>query len=306
MKRWIVWSFVSVFTFVIGGVIAIGIDLVQLPGATISPPDEPLVSMADLDPTTEPPTVEHCDLSESEQIEDVNGRAGLRETFKIKLLRTGEGFHGDDVSAKTGEKWLGFFNDDGKFFLREVPLKISRVRDEVVDSPESKLKTGKSVSVPGTRKPIFLLKNANLPHREVRTFFLGKTWDDVYLPENEYTRPEQVLTSLQESFSQVYDTGTQKYEIKVIRARNLKDEEILALILRKGHVRQVLHTMEVDANPDIGSLYWAGDLDQDNKPDFYLDLFEHYNVRNQVLFLSSRAESGKLVKKVAYFWTTGC
>jgi hypothetical protein len=64
--------------------------------------------------------------------------------------------------------------------------------------------------------------------------------------------------------------------------------------------------MYADANFNLGHLYWVGDLDGDEKPDFYFDLFEHYNVNNRVLYLSSFAHGDELMSTAAYFWTTGC
>jgi hypothetical protein len=97
-----------------------------------------------------------------------------------------------------------------------------------------------------------------------------------------------------------------EYKLQVVEAKNEKDEKILALILESEATKQILHTLNADYNSDLGNLYWVGDLDRDGKPDFYMDLYVHYNAGNKVLFLSSQAERGKLVKKVAYFWTTGC
>src|SRR5688572_5798635 len=37
--------------------------------------------------------------------------------FKIKLLETGEGFHGDEIQAKSGETWLGLFKEKNKYNL---------------------------------------------------------------------------------------------------------------------------------------------------------------------------------------------
>jgi len=51
----------------------------------------------------------------------------------------------------------------------------------------------------------------------------------------------------------------------------------------------------------VGYLYWVGDLDSDGKPDFYLSLYENDNVSAVFLFLSSKAENGKLIKAVASF-----
>jgi hypothetical protein len=56
----------------------------------------------------------------------------------------------------------------------------------------------------------------------------------------------------------------------------------------------------------LGSLDWAGDLDRDGKPDFYFSLYVHDNVEYQNLFLTSSAKKGKLVKKIAMWFTNGC
>jgi hypothetical protein len=78
------------------------------------------------------------------------------------------------------------------------------------------------------------------------------------------------------------------------------------LELKSGEKRKILHTVIESNYAELGNLYWVGDLDRDGKPDFFLELYEHDNVDNKVLFLSSEAEKGNFVKKVAYFWTTGC
>ncbi len=78
------------------------------------------------------------------------------------------------------------------------------------------------------------------------------------------------------------------------------------MILESDEIRQILHTINAEYTDSLGTLHWTGDLDRDGKPDFYFDLFEHENVENRILFISSEAEKGKLVKLVAQFWTTGC
>jgi hypothetical protein len=78
------------------------------------------------------------------------------------------------------------------------------------------------------------------------------------------------------------------------------------LFLEGGGRRQILHTMNVANSDSLGALYWVGDLDRDEQPDFYMELYVHDNVSNKNLFLSAPAGKNELVKKVAYFWTTGC
>jgi len=78
---------------------------------------------------------------------------------KISLVETGEGFHGDEVKARNGEKWLGLYVTKRGAFLAESTLTIRRVIDPVIDEDERK-PTGKSVSVNRSEKPLFLVKNA--------------------------------------------------------------------------------------------------------------------------------------------------
>jgi hypothetical protein len=228
-------------------------------------------------------------------------------SFKIKLLETGEGFHGDEVEAKSGEKWLGLFKENDGYFMRFSELKVSRVHDPIVDDNE-KIKTGKSISLKNNKTPIFLLKNAGtLQEGKITTLFQGLTWKDfLNSPEESNLNADEVLTVFKKDFVQKYKLGGNEYKLQVVEAKNEKDEKILALILESEATKQILHTLNADYNSDLGNLYWVGDLDRDGKPDFYMDLYVHYNAGNKVLFLSSQAERGKLVKKVAYFWTTGC
>jgi hypothetical protein len=224
--------------------------------------------------------------------------------FKIKLLETGDGFHGDEVKARNGETWLGLFEEKDGFYLRQTKLEVKRVDDPIYDYKMS----GKSVDVSAQKQPIFLLKNATkLKTGKILTLEKGLLWEEFLenYKESEVSSDE-VLTNLTENFQQYYEIGKEKFALRVIKAKNKGGESILALVLENKMQRQILHTMNVDYNPSVGTLYWVGDLDRDAKPDFYLELFVHENVDYKVLYLSSEAEKGKLVKKVAYFWTTGC
>lgn len=79
--------------------------------------------------------------------------------YKFEMLQTGE-FHGDEVAAKSGEKWLGFFSENNKFVLRDETIKVRRIRD-FMDDEKSEEKRGKSVSIKSKTKPLFLLKGAD-------------------------------------------------------------------------------------------------------------------------------------------------
>ena len=240
---------------------------------------------------------------ELEVIDEIDGWTDGESGYphKIKLLEPGEGFHGEEVNAESGERWLGLFQTDDKFNVKSAKLKIERVTYGLYDEGNGE-ENGKSVSVFGRNQPMFLFKDSNLSNGEVKTLFRGNTWAeyDDSMPVDEF------LTVLKPGFVKNYNIGDKTYSLKVIYARNKSGDKIMALVLEGNGKRQILHTFSEAFNPDVGKLYWVGDLDKDNVPDFYMTLFEHYNVMNRVLFLSSKAKENKIVEKVAYFWTTGC
>lgn len=249
-----------------------------------------------------------------EVIEEAGDDHGASDNFRTLLLEPGEAYHGDEVSARSGEKWLGLFQNDNDYFVRSTVVRVSKARDPIVDRTTN-VKTGKTVSVEGSLQPLFLVKGspAIMP-KNVETYYRGRTWEEM-LADQSGAAPIKVVTSLDKDFSYDFVANDERFLLKVIKARNKDGNRLLALVLESNGTRQILHTMrtsyegergESDWLGQTGTLYWIGDLDSDGRPDLYLDLFVHDNVRNRVLFLSSSAEKGKLVKKAAQFLTTGC
>jgi hypothetical protein len=212
----------------------------------------------------------------------------------VRLLEAGEGFHGAEVKARSGETWLGLYLTDNGSELRASTIKIKLVNDPIVDEDELSA-TGKSVSVDQPMEPLFLVKNApGLRLGPVTTIF--------------YAKPDEFF-SLSEHSAMSLKLGMQSYQLKLVGS-GLGADSILPrdpqLLLTDGVTTQVLCSLEGE-NSDIDwSLRWAGDLDGDGKMDLYADLNPHYNAIGRVLFLSSQAKPGQLVAKVAEFVTTGC
>jgi hypothetical protein len=214
--------------------------------------------------------------------------AAQKRGTQLRLIETGE-FHGDEITARTGERWLGLFPTAGGFSLRPSALKVEAVHDPVVDeSPATK--TGKRVSVGGAARPVFLLKGAGrLPRGAVRTAFAG---------EKNLGNAETIPLSL----------GGRDYVLRVVSddpnpAGHLVQNS--RLILTSGGESQVLFSAR--EHDDAGwSLLWAGDLDGDGELDLYLDLSRHYNTSERRLFLSTPAARKSLVREVAAFSTVGC
>ena len=209
---------------------------------------------------------------------------------KIEIMETGA-FHGEEVSVKTGEIWLGLFKQNENYSLLPVVITVENVHDPIIDNDESE-KTGKEVTVLGRENAVFLIRGRGFSQsRVVKTVFQGEK-------------------SIENDFDEIFDFEGGKYNLKVESERkNAENPKLLnetsKLVLTEGKTSQILYS--VDICDDCGwQIKWAGDLDGDGKLDFYLQLNNHYNGANMKLFLSSAAENGKLVKEVAEFRYVGC
>lgn len=243
-----------------------------------------------------------------ETIEEVNELLDDRlSKYKMGLLEIGEGFHGDEVPATNGDKWLGLFQDDENYVLRYTTLRIKRDYDPIVDGEDRQKKSGKSVDVVGQNKPLFLIKNAAML-REGRISTLFRGIDPTKLQELEKSgvNIRDPFTKLDRDFERDFMINGKTFWLRANEAKNKAGEKIWALTLEGNGIRQIVQTMNVTFAPELGVLYWVGDIDRDGRPDIFCSLYEHDNVENSVLFISSAADKGKLIKKVAQFWRTGC
>lgn len=207
---------------------------------------------------------------------------------RLSLIETGA-FHGDEITANSGERWLGLFPTAKGFSLLRATLTVLAVHDPVVDANPS-VKTGKEVRVRRAGKSVFLLKGAGGPRLGlVKTAFAG---------EKNLGNAEAVKLRL----------GKRNYLLKVVSDDPNPSELLMQnsrLILVSGRKSQVLFSAR--EHDDAGwALLWAGDLDGDGQLDLYVDLSAHYNVSERRLFLSTKASRRRLVREVAEFRTVGC
>ena len=210
---------------------------------------------------------------------------------KIQLLQVGA-FHGDEVSAKSGEIWLGLYSTPEGHSLIPSTIVVETIYDPVVDSPGEK--TGKVVTVDEQARPLFLIKgletyqNTSIKTLSAEQSILspGKSLDLRLSSQNEY-------------HLMVYGEGD-------IGPNGFTALNNYSLELSKGQFSQEILTYD-STNGAIPSLLWAGDLDGDNQLDLLINATPHYTVYSApMLFLSSMAKDGNLVQKVAMFIATGC
>ncbi len=206
---------------------------------------------------------------------------------EIEVLDTGT-FHGEEVSAKSGDMWLGLYKNGDGYMLMPSILSVELVYDGIIDAPGEK--SGKEIRVPGMGDPLFLIRGKRFEQaRPVKT---------IELPESE----------IDGSFDASFTLSEKNYRLHIVSPEKNPEGFVgnnSKLVFSNGELEQVLYFAK-ECSFCKWQVRWLGDLDGDDKPDFLLFVSDHYNVSNQKLFLSSMAENGKLVKEVAEFTTTGC
>ncbi|MGH9958736.1 MAG: hypothetical protein ACREBC_16665 [Pyrinomonadaceae bacterium] len=214
----------------------------------------------------------------------------------VGLLETGE-FHGEEVSARTGEKWLGLHVTDQHSTLLKYQLTVESVHDPITDHGANE-KTGKKVSVDLPLEPLFLVKSGKI--------LRGGPVTTVFKQAADYEK------SLERVSPHNLKLAETTYVLKVVGSEDgAKCSEHsfpknAKLVLVSGDVEQVLYSIDGCGNEPYWYLLWAGDLDRDGKLDLYVSVTQHYNVSERKLFLSSRAKRRQLVAEVAEFVTSGC
>lgn len=211
----------------------------------------------------------------------------------LKLLLEGT-FHKNEVWRGAEKKqWLGLYYENGKYVLRPASLQVNTVEDPIVDNEG--MMSGREV-VAADANAIFLLTGLDkVMAGEVDTAVFSRTT----LAANKeliysFNGRDYLIQSYGDStLASTGEYSYSNYGWKAVGRKNGKK------------IEQLLAEDETFDDP-IYVLLWAGDLDKDGIPDLLLDLSNHYNLARYTLFLSSKAERGKLYRKVAVFEAVGC
>lgn len=195
-------------------------------------------------------------------------------------------FHSEFFPYKNGESWFGLFKEGDNFVIRRTDLKVSKLKKpELYDIETTTNRKGKSV---------FLVRG--LPY--LRESTIPTLFDAVVDDEKRET-----LSLVPRRF----EYEGQHYSLFVEnRGRDDWLGKGSKLVIESTGIRQTLRYIPNGCNDCYWTLLWVGDLDLDGKLDFHIDLTSHYNREDRVLFLSSPAGEGKLVKHVADFYSVGC
>lgn len=228
-----------------------------------------------------------------------------RQNYKIKLISVKEFFlskysapifNKSELIIKGTENWLAYIENDGKTFLKTTKIKTKHEPEieRIIDEPQYRLIHDQP------QTPVFLIKGSKHIKQGKVTSLFNSYSSDV---EHE---------NLSLGYKRVFNLNGNEYVLRVASGLRKDGTKVNVLILENNGTQQIVTFNDYynDRNAlydTIGDLLWVGDLDNDNKLDLYISDFKFEKGGfGGSLYLSTEADSGKLVKEAAYFEGGGC
>jgi len=200
--------------------------------------------------------------------------------------------HDDDRERESfksmlSEEWYDFYQDSitKKYFLKKADIRIESYYNDC---------WGDSVKyIKSQRKPLIFVKGIIPQNEEI--FSIPVTKRRVWVGEkysfsfNEKTYIFRGDGNTIKSEMAHTDDGLERWD----EVKNYK-----LYLSEEGKAEQLILAIPTFEH-NFMKILWIGDLDGDGKPDFILDTSRHYEEETVLLFLSSKAGSGEIVRIVA-------
>jgi len=194
------------------------------------------------------------------------------------------------IEASSGETWFGVYSTGDGFRLLRSKILVEQLRHDNPDLPFTV-----RVTADQQRVPVFLVKGIpGLSDRPIPTIFSGK----FFLPPFQ-TSILQLTDSIRYGFQA---KGTYR---EVAGAQGLYDYELefFQFPWKRSQMLATFRQIDLENPP---SILWAGDLDNDGKLDFILELANHSGATQKTLYLSSMAKGNDFVAEAAEFSHPDC
>jgi hypothetical protein len=191
------------------------------------------------------------------------------------------------IKLRPGQRWFGLYPTPDGFQILQTTVHVQE--DSLPESPDYPVR----VTVDQHQKPIFLVRGIpNLAERRVITVFWG----------NFFPHPgTQSYLCLGDSLEYSFQARGEYRQLYGVQA--LVNYKLQFYQLGKQTILQTLAQFKQINLENPPSILWAGDLDNDGKLDFLLELGNHYAGSKKALYLSSLARRNNLVEDVAEFRT---
>ncbi|MGB1932587.1 MAG: hypothetical protein ACPHL8_06010 [Flavobacteriales bacterium] len=215
----------------------------------------------------------------------------LPSNSDISILYVGDYMKGEIDINLMNKEWWGVFEDNKQSFIKKVEIKLEKIEPDIQYDWEYR------VSVENEKKCIFLLTGLNLSDKTFNHFTTQDVIRDSEVFTFEFGPYHTFISSEIKSLNFIGDVPRTDYSVFLNYER-----------------QDILKTQELFIFPSYDSslylsLIWAGDLDNDGKTDFLINIPTPPNNElgfSSGLFLSSKAESNELVKLVAFHIQRGC
>lgn len=263
-----------------------------------------------------------------------NGACAQETKSKVEILLTGT-FHGGEVMEDADGQWLALRRAGEQYALEDVMVQVRPAYDSLMDynaenSEDQSKKTGQEVVasnaqgvLPSDGATLVLIRAEGLEAGPVQTAFPymddGSQWK---LSLGGFSPPPPISLPL----------GGNNYTLALEMTWGMPDalENRCELKLSVSSVNPKMYGQQtiaqqfpLDFNFETNStditgmschhpgegfpaLDWAGDLDGDGKLDLILSTGSDGYAGIKTLYLSSHAEEGKLVRRVAWFSSSSC
>ncbi len=196
----------------------------------------------------------------------------------INLLFPKLYFDSEIDTALIEKNWFGLFKTNDGYSIKNCSIDIIKQYHPMVDNEGEK--TGLQVSsIPSD--PLILISNLN------NTFEQNMAFKELPVKEI-YPGDTVTFTFLKTSYSFI-STG-------VLDESGAVKETYRIFLTSAGKMQLIGKSDFFD--DAIFNIFWKGDLDGDNQLDIIMDLSHKYSYGLFTLFLSSKAEKGKLLKMV--------
>ncbi len=216
----------------------------------------------------------------------------LAKTYKILVPGV---FNRSVVRDIDGKEWYGLFKTVSGCVLEPVEIKTKSCPAPFSGRPGDT--SGVSITVEHPLEPLLLVGSSHgFKTGSISTHFTGDRFIQagvlIRLGKHCFLTALGLVTDV--GWRHPSDIPTFNYQVLLLKYPFSRDD------------RQILIQHESAAGESTPSLLWAGDLDRDGQLDLLLDISNHYAARHYVLYMSSEADAGDLVKPVAELFRSGC
>lgn len=219
------------------------------------------------------------------EVPKVNPAQETVENLKILLPKEYRDWGKENEADVLTNDWLDLYEKGGKYYLGKADFKITRGFSEC---------SGDSTRIINSKtNTLLLIGHSRLVKGEIKTVKIGKNkiWPKeklkFYFGNEEYTLRAEGKVLSSETVST--DEGEELYQ-------NVKDYK---LYLSANNAPETLFLEQESFNDTFVELLFIGDIDKDGKPDFIFGANRDYEEERVILYLSSQAKKGKLIKKAA-------